>query len=258
MKLDGRVIVVSGSASGIGAGTARQLCAAADCRLVLLDRNEAAGREVAAAIGKERAAFYPVDITSREDVDRALEAALERFGAVHALINCAGVVDPIRILDRDGLARNCAAFERVVAINLVGAFNLMAHCVEAMARNEPGEDGERGVVVNVSSGAAFDGQQGQTAYAASKAGIAGLSLPAARELARLGIRVNAIAPGAFDTPMIRGLNETIIASLLQMAVFPQRFGDVDEFAGLCRHIIENRFINGECIRLDGAVRLSAR
>ncbi len=258
MKLEGRTVVVSGGASGLGQGAARYAVREHRARVVLLDTNAEAGRALQDELGAAQALFVPTDVTDEEAVQAAIAQARAHFGAVHACFNFAGVVGPMRILDREGQARAGAAFRRTVMVNLVGSFHVMSHCAAAMRENEATADGERGVVVNISSGAAFDGQVGQSAYGASKAGVVGLSLPAARELAPLGIRVNAIAPGAFWTPMLQSLPAGVVERIAADFQFPKRFGQPDEIASLCCYIAENAYLNGECIRLDGAFRLPPR
>lgn len=258
MKLEGRTVVVSGGASGLGQGAARYAVREHRARVVLLDTNAEAGRALQDELGAAQALFVPTDVTDEDAVQAAIAQARAHFGAVHACFNFAGVVGPMRILDREGQARAGAAFRRTVMVNLVGSFHVMSHCAAAMRENEATADGERGVVVNISSGAAFDGQVGQSAYGASKAGVVGLSLPAARELAPLGIRVNAIAPGAFWTPMLQSLPAGVVERIAADFQFPKRFGQPDEIASLCCYIAENAYLNGECIRLDGAFRLPPR
>lgn len=258
MKLQGRTIVISGGASGLGLGAARHVVREHDARVLLLDTNEDAGRAMQAELGAEQALFVPTDVTVEDAVQSALAQGRARFGAVHACFNFAGVVGPMRILDREGEPRAGSSFRRTVMVNLVGSFHVMAHSVAAMRANTPTPDGERGVVVNIASGAAFDGQVGQSAYGASKAGVVGLSLPAARELAPLGIRVNAIAPGAFWTPMLESLPSSVVERIAADFQFPRRFGQPAEIASLCCYIVENAYLNGECIRLDGAFRLPPR
>ncbi len=258
MKLEDKVVLVSGAASGLGWETARYCLQEKGARVVLLDRDAAQGSARAAELDPARSLFVAADLASEAQVAAATARAVERFGAIHACFSFAGVVGSMRILDRAGRASACGDFARTVGINLVGTFNLLAHVAEQMMRNEPGADGERGVVVTISSGAAFDGQVGQAAYAASKAGLVGLSLPAARELAARGIRVNSIAPGAFRTPMMEGLPRTVIDRIAADFQFPKRFGHPEEIASLCCAIAENGYVNGECIRLDGAFRLPPR
>lgn len=256
MKLRGKVAVITGGASGLGKRTAEVLVREAGARVVAFDVNEGAGAALVAELGAENALFVRVDVTDEAAVGAAVAAAVARFGAVHVCINCAGVPTPMKVLDREGKP-NCAKFQRTVAVNLVGTFNVMSHCVAQMVKN-PLDGEERGVVINVASAAAFDGQVGQTAYGSSKAGVVGLSLPAARELGEVGIRVNAIAPGLFETPMAASLGPKVLEALVGMIEFPKRFGDMREFAALAVHICENAYLNGECIRLDAATRLRAR
>jgi NAD(P)-dependent dehydrogenase (short-subunit alcohol dehydrogenase family) len=197
------------------------------------------------------------DVTDEGSVKDAIDAALRAFGGLHGAINCAGVASAEKVLGREG-SHSLATFSKVVEVNLVGTFNVIRLAAEAMARNEPTEGGERGVIINTASVAAFDGQIGQAAYAASKGGVAAMTLPVARELARHGIRVVAIAPGIFDTPMLAGLPRAARESLGRQMPFPSRLGRPEEFAALVRHIIENEMLNGEVIRLDAAIRLAPR
>ncbi|NQD96983.1 SDR family NAD(P)-dependent oxidoreductase, partial [Pseudomonas sp. CrR25] len=204
-----------------------------------------------------QARFVQTDITREEDGRRAVAAALETFGGLHGLINCAGIAPAEKILGRNG-AHGLDSFSRVIQVNLVGSFNMLRLAAEAMAQSEANEEGERGVIVNTASVAAFDGQMGQAAYAASKGGVAALTLPAARDLARSGIRVMCIAPGIFETPMMAGMPQEVRDSLAANVPFPPRLGRPDEYAALVRHIIENPMLNGEVIRLDGALRMAAK
>ncbi|HNT38184.1 MAG TPA: SDR family NAD(P)-dependent oxidoreductase [Rubrivivax sp.] len=258
MKLAGKTVVVSGGASGLGEGAVRYLLRAHDARVLVLDHNAQAGSSLAAELGAERVLFAAVDIADEAQVAAAVAQGRAHFGALHACFNFAGIVSPLRILDREGRASAGERFRRTLMVNLAGTFHVMSHCVQAMRENPPDADGERGVVVNIASGAAFDGQVGQSAYSASKAGVVGLSLPAARELAPLGIRVNAIAPGAFWTPMLQSLPAGVVDRIAADFQFPKRFGQPDEIASLCCTIVENAYLNGECIRLDGAFRLPPR
>lgn len=242
--------IVTGGASGLGAATARALLAAG-AQVTIFDRDAAGGAAFAEDTG---AGFVPVDVTDEGSVTGGIAAAAASMGGITALINCAGIATGEKTLGRDG-PHDLAAFRRTIDINLVGTFNCMRLACAEMARNAPNGDGERGVVVNTASVAAFEGQKGQTAYAASKAGVAGLSLPAARDLASQGIRVNAIAPGLFLTPMLEGLGEEIIAGLSADVVFPKRLGRPEEFAALACHLIENAYLNGTTIRIDGALRM---
>ncbi|MEM6973949.1 MAG: SDR family NAD(P)-dependent oxidoreductase [Pseudomonadota bacterium] len=246
--------IVSGAASGLGEATARAL-QAAGAPVTILDRDSARGAAVAADIG---AAFAECDVTDEASVTAALAAAAAAHGAARIAVNCAGIAPAAKTAGSKG-AHDMALFEQVIAINLIGTMRVMAHAAQAMRGLEPlDSDGARGVIVNTASIAAFEGQMGQAAYAASKGGVAALTLPAARDLARDGIRVAAIAPGIFGTPMLRGLPEDVQRSLATQVPFPSRLGDPGEFARLALSIVENDFINGEIIRLDGAMRMGAR
>jgi len=255
MQIPGKVLVVTGGDSGLGAAVARQLVADGG-KVVIANVNAAAGEAVAAELGAA-ARFVATDVTSEEQGQAAIACALEAFGHLHGLVNCAGVLLGEKILGREG-PHGLASFAKAVNINLIGSFNMMRLAAEAIAKEEPGPDGERGVIVNTASIAAFDGQIGQAAYAASKAGIVGLTLPAARELARHGIRVVTIAPGIFETPMMAGMPQEVHDSLGKSVPFPSRLGRPAEYAALVRHICENTMLNGEVIRLDGALRMGAR
>jgi NAD(P)-dependent dehydrogenase (short-subunit alcohol dehydrogenase family) len=255
MLLSGRTVLVTGGASGLGGATADMVVAAGG-RAVILDRNGEAGEARARALG-DRARFVVTDVTVEADVQAAIDTATRAFGQIDGLVNAAGVVLAARVLGREG-PHGLDDFARVVRINLVGTFNVTRLVAAAMAGNAPLASGERGVVVNTASVAAFDGQVGQAAYAASKAGIAGLTLPLAREFARIGVRVMTIAPGTFDTPLLAGLPEAARASLAQQVPFPPRLGRPEEYAALVRHIFENEMLNGEVIRLDGAMRMAAK
>jgi NAD(P)-dependent dehydrogenase (short-subunit alcohol dehydrogenase family) len=255
MQIADKVAVVSGGASGLGAANV-QLLAAARARVVILDVNTDAGTRLAAACG-ERCLFVQADVTNAAETAAALQQAQEQFAALHILINCAGIGTAGRVISRQGpLALE--AFERVIRINLIGTFNLIRLAAAAMQNNVPDAEGERGVIINTASVAAFDGQIGQAAYAASKAGVVGMTLPIARELAACGIRVMTIAPGIFDTPMLAGLPEAARQAFSAAVPFPRRLGQPQEFAALARHIIENPMLNGETIRLDGALRMAPR
>ena len=255
MQLEDRVILITGGASGLGAAVA-QMAVDAGARVVLADMNAEAGAAQQAALGPQ-AHFQRCDVTSEADGQAAVAAALDRFGQLDALVNCAGVAPGEKIVGREGPHR-LESFARAVQINLVGTFNMLRLAADAMAKNAPGADGERGVIVNTASIAAQDGQIGQAAYAASKGGVAALTLPAARELARHGIRVVTIAPGIFGTPMMAGLPQEVQASLGASVPFPARLGDPAEYAALAKHILENRMLNGEVIRLDGALRMAPK
>lgn len=250
MDISQTAAIVTGGASGLGAATAKTLTEAG-ARVMLFDRDAERGATFAAEI---EAGFVPVDVTDEASVMGGIAAAKASMGAITALVNCAGIATGEKTVGSDG-PHGLAAFRRTIDINLVGSFNCMRLAAAEMAHNTPNDDGERGVIVNTASVAAFEGQKGQTAYAASKAGIAGLSLPAARDMGSLGIRVNAIAPGLFMTPMLEGLGPEIIEGLSADLVFPKRLGRPAEFAALARHMIENAYLNGTTIRLDGALRM---
>lgn len=258
MELRDKVTVITGGASGLGKRTAEYFVRDKGARVALFDIDDANGESVAAALGAHQALYCHVDVSDEASVAAGIARVVAKFGAIHACINCAGVPTPMKILDKQGKPTNCARFAKTLAVNLSGTFNVMAHCIEHMIRNQPGESGERGVVINVASAAAFEGQVGQTAYASSKAGVVALSLPAARELSEAGIRVNSVAPGLFNTPMAQSVSTKVLDSLLGMIEFPKRFGEMTEFASLCAYLCENTYINGECIRLDAATRLRAR
>jgi len=253
MKIENATAVVTGAASGLGLATARALHARG-ARVALLDlAPEDAGKAVEKELG-ERALYLLADVSDGPSAQRAVEAAEQAFGPVRILVNCAGIAVAQKILGKEG-PHDLAAFAKVIAVNLTGTFNLMRLCAAAMARAEPNEDGERGVIVNTASIAAFDGQIGQAAYAASKGAIVSMTLPAARELARNGIRVLTIAPGIFETPMLAKVPPAARATLAAEVPFPSRLGKPEEFAALVQHIVENPMLNGETIRLDGALRM---
>jgi NAD(P)-dependent dehydrogenase (short-subunit alcohol dehydrogenase family) len=256
MRLEDGVFLISGGASGLGAACAREF-ASAGAAVVIADLNQEAGERVAAECGA-RARFVSTDVIDEVSVRRAVQATQEAFGGLRGAINCAGIGIAERVLGKEG-PHALDRFARVVQVNLIGTFNVIRLTAEAIARAEPlGAGGERGVIVNTASVAAFDGQIGQAAYSASKGGVVAMTLPIARELARYGIRVMTIAPGIFDTPMLAGLREPARLSLAQQVPFPQRLGDPAEFAALARHIVENEMLNGEVIRLDGAIRMAPR
>lgn len=253
MEIEGKVAVVAGGASGLGQAVCEKL---AECgaRVAVLDRDVQAAQAVAARLGE--AIAFEVDVTDTRSVQDAIDATLERFGAMHVNVNTAGVPDGVKIVSR-GEPGSLETFERVIAVNLVGTFNVMRLAVAAMLRNEM-QDGERGVVLNTASAAAFEGQVGQVAYSASKAGVVGMALPIARDLAGTGVRVNTIAPGLFETPMMGGLPDRVLEQLRGVLLEPPRVGRPQEFAALAAHIVENPYLNAECIRLDAATRLNAR
>ncbi len=255
MKLEGAVALVTGGASGLGEAVVRALCDGG-ARAVILDRPQSNGAGLAATLGT-RAVFAAADVTSADDVGAAVRRAIEAFGALHIAVNCAGVGTAMRTLSKTG-PMPLDLFSKCIEVNLIGTFNVIRLAAEQMARNTPNADGERGVIVNTASIAAFDGQIGQAAYAASKAGVVGLTLPIAREFASLGVRVMTVAPGTFDTPMLGMLPETQRQALAATIPFPRRLGQPPEFAALVRHIVENAMLNGETIRLDGALRMAPR
>jgi NAD(P)-dependent dehydrogenase (short-subunit alcohol dehydrogenase family) len=255
MKIMGSTTVITGGASGLGRATAERLSASGG-RVVLLDLPASAGAEAAHAMGPS-ALFAAGDVTSADDVTAALDAAVARFGSIQGLVNCAGIGPVDKTFGKRGSA-DLAKFTRTIQINLIGTFNCIRLAAAHMARNEPDADGERGVIINTASVAAFDGQIGQAAYSASKGGIVGMTLPIARDLAELGIRVCTIAPGLFDTPLLAGLPEAARASLGTQVPFPPRLGRPVEYAALALHIMENVMLNGETIRLDGAIRMQPR
>ena len=250
MQIDQTTAIITGGASGLGEATARALHSAG-AKVVILDRDAQRGATVAAEIG---AGFAEVDVTDADSVAAGIKAAVAHMGSINACVNCAGIASGEKTVGRDGPHR-LDSFKRTIDINLVGTFNVLRLAAAEMSNNEPDQDGARGVIVNTASIAAFDGQMGQASYAASKAGIAGLSLPVARDLARNGIRVMAIAPGIFLTPMLEGLGQEIIDGLAVDVTFPKRLGKPEEYASLVKFIIENDYLNGEVIRIDGALRM---
>ncbi len=252
MQIAGNTFLVTGGSSGLGAATARMVVAGGG-NAVLADVNDSG---LAQELG-DHALFLKTDVTREEDAQAAVDAAVSRFGALHGLANCAGIVIGEKVVGKNGPHR-LDSFAKVIGVNLIGAFNMIRVAAQAMSANQPGDDGERGVIVSTASIAAFDGQIGQAAYAASKAGVAGMTLPIARELARLGIRIVTIAPGTFETPMMAGMAPEVRESLGKLVPFPSRLGVPAEFAALVRHICENRMLNGEVIRLDGALRMAAK
>lgn len=255
MQIAGRTFLVTGGASGLGAATARKL-AAAGGNAVICDVNAGDGAKLAAELAA-RGLYVTADVTHEQQVAQAINAARAKFGALHGAVNCAGIAPAERILGKSGPHR-LDTFRRAIEINLIGTFNVLRLAAQAMEGNAPDAGGERGVIVNTASVAAFDGQIGQAAYSASKAGVAGMTLPAARELARFGIRVMTIAPGIFETPMVAAFTPELKQSLAAQVPFPPRLGRPDEYAALVEHIIVNAMLNGEVIRLDGAVRMSAK
>ncbi len=255
MTLEGAVVVVTGAGSGLGARTASHLAADRGMKVVLLDLPGSHAGDLAARLGSERALFLPTDVTVEARVASAISRAREHWGRIDACVNAAGVPGTMRLLDREGSVPVGDVFERTLRVNLVGTFFVMRHCASAFVRNPP-ENGERGVVVNVASIAAFDGSRGHVAYSASKAGVVGMMLPAARELSAWGIRVVTVAPGLFDTPMLHTIAPPTRDKMAAATVWPKRFGDAGEFASLVAHVLENRYLNAEVIRIDAGARLA--
>lgn len=255
MRVAEHTFVITGGASGLGAATAEHLVTQG-AAVVLLDINQLAVEAAAERLGN-KALGLACDICDAKQVQQALDTAVKQLGALHGLINCAGIVGAQRILGRKG-PHDLDDFARVLNINVVGSFNVLRLVAQVLANNAPNAQGERGVIINTASIAAYDGQLGQAAYAASKGAIVSLTLPAARELAALGIRVMTIAPGIFETPMMAGMTEEVRASLSAAVPFPARLGKPEEYAALAQHIIENSMLNGEVIRLDGALRMGVK
>jgi NAD(P)-dependent dehydrogenase (short-subunit alcohol dehydrogenase family) len=250
MQIQNHVFLVTGGGSGLGAATASML-AANGAKVVIADVNEPAKP----ASGATR--FIKADVTDEKSTQAAVDFCISEFGAIHGLVNCAGVAPGERVVGRNG-PHALASFERAVKINLIGTFNAIRLAAAKMSVQPAEASGERGVIVNTSSVASMDGQIGQAAYAASKAGVNGMTLPIARELAKFGIRVMTIAPGIFDTPMLQGMSEELRASLGSQVPFPPRLGKPEEYAALVKHIVENEVLNGEVIRLDGAIRMAPK
>jgi NAD(P)-dependent dehydrogenase (short-subunit alcohol dehydrogenase family) len=255
MELSDRTFIITGGASGLGRAAAEALLGGG-AAVVLLDINADAGQAAAHALG-DHARFAQADVTSEEHVNKAIELAQAAFGGLHGVINAAGIGTAATVLGKNG-PHPLDLFERTIRVNLVGTFNVIRLAAAVMAKNTPEASGERGVIINTASIAAYDGQIGQPAYAASKGGIVGLTLPVAREFASLGIRVVTIAPGIFDTPLLAALPDAARESLGQQVPFPSRLGRPSEYGALARHIVENEMLNGEVIRLDGALRMAPR
>ena len=253
MDLTGASALVTGGASGLGLATARRL-AAAGAAVTIVDLPQSAGADVAAELS---GSFAPADVTDPGQFAAAVETT-SAAGPLRVVVNCAGIAPPAKILDREGAPTPLDGFERIIRVNLIGTYNVVAQASAAMARTEPDADGGRGVIVNTASVAAFDGQIGQPAYAASKGGVHAMTLPIARELARYGIRVVTIAPGIMETPMLMGLPQAAQDSLGEQVPYPQRLGRPDEYARLVESIVDNGYLNGETIRLDGAIRMAPK
>jgi 3-hydroxyacyl-CoA dehydrogenase / 3-hydroxy-2-methylbutyryl-CoA dehydrogenase len=255
MNLKDAVALITGGGSGLGEATAREF-ANSGARIVILDLANSPGAKVADSFG-EKAMFAAADVVVGDAVTAALAAAVARFGTIHIAVNCAGIGRAQRTISKEG-PHSLDLFSKVVQVNLIGTFNVIRLAANQMARNSPNSDGERGVIVNTASIAAFDGQIGQAAYSASKGGVVGMTLPVARDLAAVGIRVCTIAPGTFDTPMLAQLPENARNALGAQIPFPSRLGRPGQYAALARHIVENTMLNGETIRLDGALRMAPR
>ena len=255
MQISGSVFLITGGASGLGGATARMIVQGGG-GVLIADLKDAEGQALAKELGG-RAKFVRTDVTDEASAKAAVAAAVAGFGTVHGLINCAGIVYGERVVGKEG-PHSLAGFVRTININLVGTFNVLRLAADAMAKNAPNAGGERGVIVNTASVAAFDGQIGQAAYAASKAGVAGMTLPLARDLSRHGIRIMTIAPGIFETPMMGQIPPEFAESLGKMVPFPPRLGRPEEFASLVGEIIRNEMLNGEVIRLDGAIRMAPK
>lgn len=255
MKTDKHTFLVTGGASGLGAATARHLVARG-ASVVVADLNEIGGRALITELG-DQSRFIKVNVTEAAEVAAAVALAQSAFGGLHGAINCAGIGTPAKVLGKEG-PQALDLFARVININLVGSFNVIRLAAHAMSQQPPNEDGERGVIINTASIAAYDGQIGQAAYAASKAGVVGMTLPIAREFARFGIRVLTIAPGLFETPMMASLPPEAQESLGRSVPFPSRLGRPAEFAQLVQAMVENAMLNGETVRLDGALRMAPK
>jgi NAD(P)-dependent dehydrogenase (short-subunit alcohol dehydrogenase family) len=255
MKLSNRTFIVTGAASGLGEAVTRRFHAQG-AQVVIADLNETTGQALAKELG-DRALFVKTDVADEASAQHCINAAVKAYQQINGLVNCAGIPGAERILGRDGIHR-LETFSRAINVNLIGTFNMLRFAAEQMQHNAPGDSNERGVIINTASVAAFDGQVGQAGYSASKGGVCAMTLPIARELANFGIRVVTIAPGLFKTPMMAALPEEVQDSLGQSVPFPKRLGEPDEYAQLAQQIVENMMINGEVIRLDGAIRMAAR
>ncbi len=253
MDIKGASAIITGGASGLGAATARRL-AAEGVRIVVVDLQDDLGDAIA---GQVNGAYVHADVTDVTQIQAAVDAAVE-MGPLRVLVNCAGIGTPARTLNRDGEPHDLGLFEKVIAINLIGSFNCIRLGAAAMAQTDPMENGERGAIVNTASVAAFDGQIGQAAYAASKGGIVGMTLPVVRDLSSIGVRVNTIAPGIMDTPMLAGLPEAAKESLGQQVLYPKRLGTTQEFADTVHFLITHSYMNGETVRMDGGIRMAPK
>jgi len=258
MKFEGRTFFITGGVSGLGEGVAR-LFVSKGANVILADINSSKGKKVVSDLGASVALFAKCDVTQEKSVQEAIDSGLQKFGALHGCVNCAGIGYPRRVLSKSGKVHPLPPFSKVIEINLIGTFNVLRLCAKAMIANPPDIDTlERGVIINTASVAAFDGQIGQAAYSASKSGVCGMTLPIARDLGGFGIRICTIAPGIFDTPMTSIMPKPMKQKFIDMKQFPKRLGDTAEFAALAGHIVENSYLNGEVIRIDAAVRMSPK
>ena len=257
MDMNGKVAVVTGGASGIGQAVARRL-AEAGGKIAIFDLNEDAGQAMVAELGVDNCVFANVNVVDVASVKAGIEATVTALGAIHVNVNCAGIGNAAKTLGKNG-PFPLDLWNTVIAVNLTGTFNVLRLCAEVMAKNEPmTDDGARGVIINTASVAAYEGQMGQAAYSASKGGIVGMTLPIARDLSTIGIRVNTIVPGLINTPLFNGLTPEFVESLSQSVLYPKRLGRPEEIAQLAAAIIDNDYINGECIRMDGGIRMQPR
>lgn len=252
MNIQNKTFIITGGASGLGLATTKMIVENGG-NAVVLDINEEVGKNVES----DKILFVKTDVSNEEQVQNAIESAIKTFGGLHGICNCAGVGPAQRVVGKNG-PHSLEFFSKVVSINLIGTFNVIRLATNIMQNNEPNEDGERGIIINTASVAAFDGQIGQAAYSASKGGIVSMTLPIARELARMGIRVMTIAPGIFETPLLSSMPQDVQDSLGKQVPFPSRLGRPSEYANLAKHIIENQMLNGEVIRLDGAIRMNSK
>lgn len=258
MDIQNKIAIITGGASGLGLGACEELIKKG-AKVCIFDLNEETAQQAVDALGAENATYAKVNVTDEASVEAGIEHCLNVYGELHIVLNCAGIGPPEKVINRDGDPLPLANFKKIVDINLFGSFNVLSKAAAKMATMKPlNEDNSRGVIINVASVAAFDGQIGQPAYAASKAGIVGMALPIARELARYGIRVNTIAPGLFKTPLAMSLPDNVVEALGNSVDYPKRLGSPTEFGKLVVHMAENDYLNGEVIRLDGAIRMAAK
>ncbi|UPM52627.1 3-hydroxyacyl-CoA dehydrogenase [Gottfriedia acidiceleris] len=256
MNIRDSIAIVTGGASGLGAGTVRMIVENGG-KAAIFDLNEERAASLISELGEENVCFEKTDVSSEESVKNSISNVLVKYGSFNTVVNCAGIVLAEKVIKRDGI-HSLESFQKIINVNLVGTFNVIRLAAEQMINNEPNEFGERGVIINTASVAAFDGQMGQAAYGASKSAVAGMTLPIARDLSRYGIRVMSIAPGIFETPMFDVLPEKARESLGKMVPFPSRLGKPSEYAHLAKSIVENPMLNGEVIRLDGAIRMQPK